>query len=52
MAVKILDYKVKKFEHWTAETQRNLPMLIKKALLVVSADENQVEAKLVCNSHY
>ncbi|XP_033947329.1 dynein axonemal heavy chain 10 [Pseudochaenichthys georgianus] len=46
MALKIRDYKVKKFEHWTAETQRNLPKLMKNTLLVVSADENQVEAKL------
>ncbi|XP_063753564.1 dynein axonemal heavy chain 10 [Eleginops maclovinus] len=41
MAVKIRDFKLKKFENWTAVTAHNLPLLMKQALLVITTDEKQ-----------
>ncbi|XP_044232976.1 dynein axonemal heavy chain 10 isoform X2 [Thunnus albacares] len=47
MAVKIRDYEAKKYEFWLAETERNLPLLLKKTLLETINCENQVHAELV-----
>lgn len=50
MALKIRDYKVKKFEHWTAETERNLPLLIKMPLLLIVTSKSPIQAESVCIS--
>ena len=47
MAVKIREYEVKKYEIWLAETECNLPLLLKKNLLVSVNCEKQVHAELV-----
>lgn len=48
MAVKIRDYELKKYEVWLAETESNLPLLMKKTLLATINCEDQVHAELVC----
>lgn len=50
MAMKIRDYEVKKYEYWMAETERNLPLLIKKPLLIMITSKSQIQAELVCIS--
>lgn len=52
MAVKIKDYEEKKYEYWMAETERSLPLLMKKTLLVMITSKNQIQAELVCISRY
>lgn len=52
IAVKFRDYEVKKYEHWLAETECTLPLLMKKHLLVMITSENQNQAELVCISRY
>lgn len=47
MALKIRDYKVKKYEHWTAETERNLPLLIKMPLLLIVTSKSPIQAESV-----
>lgn len=47
MAVNIREYEVKKYELWLAETECNLPLLLKKTLLLNINCENQVHAELV-----
>uniref|UniRef100_A0A4W6GCG3 Dynein axonemal heavy chain 10 n=1 Tax=Lates calcarifer TaxID=8187 RepID=A0A4W6GCG3_LATCA len=42
----IRDYEVKKYEQWTAETECNLPLLMKKPLLVMIITENQTQEEL------
>lgn len=46
MALQIRDYEVKKYEHWVAEAEHNLPLLMKKTLLITS--ENQTQVEQVC----
>ncbi|KAL7391500.1 hypothetical protein ABVT39_010104 [Epinephelus coioides] len=46
IAVKFRDYEVKKYEHWLAETECTLPLLMKKHLLVMITSENQNQAEL------
>lgn len=48
MAVKIKQYELQKYEYWMAETKHNLPLLLKKPLLVMITSENQIQADLVC----
>ncbi|XP_035496799.2 dynein axonemal heavy chain 10-like [Scophthalmus maximus] len=43
VALQFRDYEVKKYERWLAETEHNLPLLMKKALLVT---EHQIPATL------
>ncbi|XP_037633762.1 dynein heavy chain 10, axonemal [Sebastes umbrosus] len=43
MAMQFKDYQIKKYENWLAETECNLPLLMKKSLLVISTSGNQVE---------
>lgn len=50
--MQIRDYEVKKYEQWTAETECNLPLLMKKPLLVMIITENQTQEELVFNSFY
>lgn len=52
MAVQIKDYEEKKYAYWMAETERTLPLLLKKTLLVMITREDQIKAELVCISHY
>lgn len=47
MALKIREYKVKKYEHWTAETERNLPLLIKMPLLLIVTSKSPIQAEPV-----
>lgn len=37
-AVKFLDFEGKKYEQWMAATERNLPMLMNKPLLVITSE--------------
>lgn len=50
VAMRIRDYEKKQYENWNAETEANLPLLLKKPLLVMSKNENQIQAELVCIS--
>uniref|UniRef100_A0A4W6G9Y8 Dynein axonemal heavy chain 10 n=1 Tax=Lates calcarifer TaxID=8187 RepID=A0A4W6G9Y8_LATCA len=43
MAMQIRDYEVKKYEQWTAETECNLPLLMKKPLLDVRPAEGSLQ---------
>nr|XP_061803884.1 dynein axonemal heavy chain 10-like [Nerophis lumbriciformis] len=43
MAKKISDYGVKKYKSWVTETERNLPLLLKKPVLVIISKESQRE---------
>lgn len=52
MAVHIRDYEVNKYENWMAETERKLPLLMKKTLLATITSEIQIQAEPVCISHY
>uniref|UniRef100_A0A3Q1G9E8 Dynein axonemal heavy chain 10 n=1 Tax=Acanthochromis polyacanthus TaxID=80966 RepID=A0A3Q1G9E8_9TELE len=44
MAQHIKDYEVEKYECWLDETESNLPLVMKKTLLVMINSENQVQA--------
>ncbi|KAL6114194.1 dnah10 [Pungitius sinensis] len=46
MSMKIRDYKKKKYESWLAEAERNLPLLMKNTLLVLTTSVNQSQEKL------
>lgn len=50
MAMTIKDYEVEKYKHWMAETERNLPSLIKKHLLVMVTSNSQNHEEVVCIS--
>lgn len=50
MSMKIRDYSEKKYETWRAETERNLPLLMKNTLLVLVTSVNKSQEKLVCIS--
>lgn len=52
MAMQIRDYEERKYAHWVAETEFNLPLLMKKPILVMITTENQIQAELVFISHY
>ncbi|XP_054466216.1 dynein axonemal heavy chain 10 [Anoplopoma fimbria] len=41
MSMKIKNYEVKKYETWLAETEWNLPLLMKNSLLLINTSENQ-----------
>ncbi|XP_061907301.1 dynein axonemal heavy chain 10-like isoform X1 [Entelurus aequoreus] len=43
MSKKIGDYGVKKYRSWIAETERNLPLLLRKPILVIVSKEHQKE---------
>ncbi|KAM9858629.1 dynein axonemal heavy chain 10 [Aulostomus maculatus] len=47
LAMKIKNYEVKKYECWLVDTEHNLPLLMKKTLLVMISKENQVQTELV-----
>ncbi|XP_044053526.1 dynein axonemal heavy chain 10 isoform X1 [Siniperca chuatsi] len=46
MAVQIRDYEVKKYMYWMAETERKLPLLMKKPLLASITSENLIQTEL------
>ncbi|XP_031712248.1 dynein heavy chain 10, axonemal [Anarrhichthys ocellatus] len=46
MSIRIKNYEEKKYEYWLAETESNLPLLMKKPLLVMITSENQIPAEL------
>nr|XP_046243361.1 dynein axonemal heavy chain 10 [Scatophagus argus] len=46
IAVQIRNYELKKYDCWVAETERNLPLLMKKPLLVMIASESQIQTGL------
>lgn len=52
MAVQIRDYEVKKYKNWMAETEHNLPLLMKKTLLDKITSEKQIQAELVYILYY
>ncbi|XP_077600352.1 dynein axonemal heavy chain 10-like [Stigmatopora nigra] len=43
MAKKISDFGVKKYKSWVSETERNLPLLLKKPVLIIISKEQQRE---------
>lgn len=48
IAMKIKYYVERKHEDWMAETERNLPLMIKMPLLIMKDREGQINAELVC----
>ncbi|KAK9522770.1 hypothetical protein VZT92_019216 [Zoarces viviparus] len=46
MSMRIKNYEENKCNYWLAETESNLPLLMKKNLLVVITSENQIPAEL------
>lgn len=48
IAMKIKYYVERKHEDWMAETERNLPLMIKMPLLIMKDREGQLNAELVC----
>lgn len=48
MALKLRDYQLKKYEQWKAETERRLPLLMKKPLLAIASCESHSQLDLVC----
>lgn len=48
MALKLIDYELKKFDHWKVETEHSLPMLMKRPLLaVLTSEKPHLHAHLV-----
>lgn len=39
MALKLIDYELKRFDHWKAETEHSLPLLMKRPLLALLTSE-------------
>lgn len=55
IAMKIKYYVERKHEDWMAETERNLPLMIKMPLLIMKDREGQINAELVritCQSFF
>lgn len=46
MAMKLRDYEMKKYASWKAVTERNLPLLIKRPLLVMTTSISHIQVEL------
>lgn len=46
MAMKLRDYEMKKYASWKAVTERNLPLLIKRPLLVMTTSKSHIQVEL------
>lgn len=51
MALMLRDYEMKKYDQWKAETERSLPLLMKRPLLALIKSESHVQLDLVCITH-
>ena len=53
VGMRMRDYELQKYEHWREETEKILPLLMKRNILVVSANSadvggSQVKCEMVC----
>lgn len=49
MALKLIDYELKKFDHWKVETEQCLPLLMKRPLLaLLTSEKTHLQVHLVC----
>lgn len=48
MAEQLKDYEAAKYESWMAETEHNLPSLMKKPILAMVTSKNSTQTELVC----
>lgn len=51
MALTLRDYEMKKYDQWKAETERSLPLLMKRPLLAMIKSESHAQLDLVCITH-
>uniref|UniRef100_A0A669FBB8 Dynein axonemal heavy chain 10 n=1 Tax=Oreochromis niloticus TaxID=8128 RepID=A0A669FBB8_ORENI len=52
MAEQLKDYEAAKYESWMAETEHNLPSLMKKPILAMVTSKNSTQTELVCGLRY
>lgn len=52
MALTLRDYEMKKYDQWKAETERSLPLLMKRPLLAMIKSESHAQLDLVCITHH
>lgn len=52
MALKLIEYELKKYDDWKTETEHSLPLLMKKPLLALLTNESHSQVHLVGFTHF
>lgn len=50
-ALKLIDYELKKYDHWKTEMEHSLPLLMKRPLLALLTNESPSQVHLVGFTH-